>query len=155
MAKQKAVKSKKSTADIIINIVIAVVIIAVLALAVVAVGDKFKPDIYTVQEAAEAQGMTVENFVAEYGLEGAKADDNMDDYYNSITCGNYAKLMGMTFEDFAAQAQLPENITENTTMGELEAIMAELSAAMENAQQAEATEDVQAEPVPEEAVPAE
>ena len=49
MAKEKNFKAKKSSADIVINIVITVVIIAVLALAVVAVGNKFKPEIYTVE----------------------------------------------------------------------------------------------------------
>ena len=152
MAKAKALKTKKSTADTVINIVIAVVIIAVLALAVVAVADKFKPDIFTVEEAAIEQGMTVEDFTAEFGLEGAKAEDNMDDYIGAMTCGNYAKLLGMTFEEFAQQSQLPETVTADTTVAEVQAILEELNALIE--QSAEMSTEEQTEAAGEE-VPAE
>lgn len=135
MAKEKALKSKKSTADTVVNIVIAVVIIAVLALAVVAIANKFKPDIFTVEEAATEQGMTVEDFTAEFGLEGAKAEDNMDDYMGSMTCGNYAKLLGMTFEEFAQQSQLPETVTADTTVDEVQKMLEELNALIEQSQQ--------------------
>ncbi len=134
MAKEKNFKAKKSSADIVINIVITVVIIAVLALAVVAVGNKFKPEIYTVESAATEKGMTVEEFTGEYGLENVQADDKMEDVVGGMTLENYAKFLGMSFEDFKTQSQLPEVVTNETTFDELQAMMEELAALQEQAE---------------------
>ena len=120
MGKDKNFKPKRSKADTIVNVVITIVVVAVLALAIYAVADKFKPDIYTLSDAAAEQGMTLEEFSAEYGIEGAEADADMNDVVNNMSLENFAKLSGTTFDELVAQGSLPEGVTADMTVAQVQ-----------------------------------
>lgn len=138
MAKDKSLKPKRSKGDTIVNIVITVVIIAVLALAIYAIADKFKPDIYTLSEAAAEQGMTVEDFSAEYGIENSDADADMNEIVNNMSLENYAKLSGTTYDELVAQGGLPEGVTPETTVSQVqEMVMAQQETEAEHDHEAE------------------
>lgn len=100
MSKDKNLKPRRSKADTIVNIIITVVVVAVLALAIYAIADKFKPDIYTLSDAATEQGMTVENF---------------------------AKLSGTTFDEMVAQGGLPEGVTAEMTVAQVQEMVAAMA----------------------------
>ncbi len=140
MAKDKNLRPKRSKADAIVNTVITIVIIAVLALAIYAIADKFKPDIYTLSEAATEQGMTVEEFSAEYGIEGAEADADMNEIINDMSLENYAKLSGTTYDEMVAQGGFPEGVTADTTVAQVQEMFASQQAAADDAANSEAAE---------------
>ncbi len=127
MSKNKNLKPRRSKADTIVNIIITVVVVAVLALAIYAIADKFKPDIYTLSDAATEQGMTVEDFSAEYGIEGAEADADMNDVVNNMSLENYAKLSGTTFDEMVAQGGLPEGVTAEMTVAQVQEMVASMA----------------------------
>lgn len=127
MSKDKNLKPRRSKADTIVNIIITVVVVAVLALAIYAIADKFKPDIYTLSDAATEQGMTVEEFSAEYGIEGADADADMNDIVNNMTVENFAKLSGTTFDEMVAQGGLPEGVTAEMTVAQVQEMVAAMA----------------------------
>lgn len=134
MSKDKNIKPVRSKADTIINLVITVVVIAVLALAIYAIADKFKPDVYTLSEAATEQGMTVEEFSAEYGIESADADADMNDIVNNMSLENYAKLSGTTFDEMMAQGGLPEGVTAEMTVAQVQEMVAAMAQETETAE---------------------
>lgn len=127
MAKEK-IRTKRSSADKAINAVIAIVMVVVIALAAFALYDKFRPR-DKVKDMAEQQGMAVEDFLKEYGLEGTDPNAKMQDVYNDMTIENALKLDGTTFEDFKASSQLPEEVTPETKVSEVNAIIEEMMAA--------------------------
>lgn len=167
-APQAEIKTKKSSW--IANTVIAVVVIAFLCLAGYALKDNIKAILpekpekeQTVADIAKARDMSVEDFLAEYGLDGAevtektteselmskftvdgyakyndkttdelleqygieKADGDMlwQDAYGLMPMSKYAQTLGMTFEDLKTQAGLPDEVTEKTTLKEVQEIM--------------------------------
>ena len=134
MSKDKNIKPVRSKADTIINLVITVVVVAVLALAIYAIADKFKPDVYTLSEAATEQGMTVEEFSAEYGIESADADADMNDIVNNMSLENYAKLSGTTFDEMMAQGGLPEGVTAEMTVAQVQEMVAAMAQETETAE---------------------
>lgn len=123
MSKKKNSRPKRNKADTIVNLVISVVVVAVLALAIYAIADKFKPDIYTLSEAAQEQGMTVEDFSAEYGIENAQADDDMNEIINNMSLENFAKFSGTTYDELVAQGGLPEGVTSEMTVGQVQEML--------------------------------
>ena len=123
MAKNKNLKPKRSKADTIVNVIITLVVVAVLALAIYAIADKFKPDIYTLSDAAAEQGMSLEDFSAEYGIEGAEADTDMNDVVNNMSLENFAKLSGTTFDELVAQGGLPEGVTADMTVAQVQEML--------------------------------
>ena len=127
MSKDKNLKPRRSKADTIVNIIITVVVVAVLALAIYAIAEKFKPDIYTLSDAATEQGMTVEEFSAEYGIEGADADADMNDIVNNMAVENFAKLSGTTFDEMVAQGGLPEGVTAEMTVAQVQEMVAAMA----------------------------
>ena len=123
MSKKKNSRPKRNKADTIVNLVISVVVVAVLALAIYAIADKFKPDIYTLSEAAQEQGMTVEDFSAEYGIENAQADDDMNEIINNMSLENFAKFSGTTYDELVTQGGLPEGVTSEMTVGQVQEML--------------------------------
>ena len=111
----------------------------------------------TVENYAKYTEQTVEELLSSYGIEGVENDMLWQEAYQYIPMGNYAETMGTTFEELKAQAGLPEEITEKTTLKEAEEIMqslqAEEEAAAEEGEAAEETEEE--EPAEEEAEEAE
>ena len=152
MAKEK-IKTQRSSADKAVNAVIAVVLVVVIALASVALYDKFRPR-DKVKDMAETQGMSVEDFMAEYGIEGATASTKMEDVYENMTIENVLKLNGMTFEEFASSSQLPETVTPDMNVSEFNKILEEMNAATEQ-ENAEAAAEGEEAPAEGEEAPAE
>lgn len=86
-----------------INIILWVLVLVVLGLGIWASYDKIQenaPKPQTISTAAEAEGITVEEFLAKCGLEdsGLKAEDSIEDLYNIYTVENHAKYEGITLE---------------------------------------------------------
>lgn len=127
MAKEK-VKVRRSSADKAINAVIAIVMVAVIALAAFALYGKFRPR-DKVKDIAEQMGMSVSDFQKEYGLEDVDPNAKFDDVYNDMTVENALKMNGTTFEDEMAAGGIPEGVTADMKMSEVEKIMAEMAEA--------------------------
>lgn len=99
---------RKSTtgADKMMTLIIVVVIIAILGLGIYATYGKIAKNIYnnkiangeiaeTVEYAAEEAGMTVEDYLAQYGLENSSevsGDTPVDDLYGYMTFENYMTM---------------------------------------------------------------
>lgn len=101
----------------------------------------------TVANYAKYNDQTTEELLEEYGI--AEADEDMlwQDAYNLMPMSKYAENMGMTFEDLKSQAGLPEEVTEKTTLAEVQEIMSKMAE--------EEAEEAPAEEAPEEEEPAE
>ena len=136
MAKEK-VKVRRSSADKAINAVIAVVMVAVIALASYALYDKFRPR-DKVQDYAEQMGMTLEDFQKEYGLENVSPKAKMEDVYMDMTIENALKLDGTTFDEFKASGQIPETVTPDMKMSDVQKMMEDMIADAESAEGEEA-----------------
>lgn len=117
MSKEKAIRPKNKP-DTMVNLVITLVVVAVLALAIYAIVDKYKPDVYTLSDAAAEMGMTVEDFSAEYGIENADADDDINEVIGNLSLENFAKLSGTSYDDLIAQSGLPEGVTPDMTVAQ-------------------------------------
>lgn len=122
MSKEKKFKPRRSGLDTAITAVLVVILIAVLGLSVYSIAGKIKENMPvqmsanpTVQEVAEQASMTVDEFKTEFGL---PADVTGETYMfhaeGMMNCGNYAKYIGTTFEEFISYFQLPETVTEET-----------------------------------------
>ncbi len=149
MAKEK-VKAKRSSADKAINAVIAVVMVAMIALASFALYSKFSPK-DKVKDFADQMGMAVEDFQKEYGLENVSPDTKMEEAYMEMTIENALKFEGASFDEFMASGQLPETVTPDMKMSEVQKIMEEMIADTES-EEGEEGEEAHAEG---EAAPAE
>jgi len=135
MAKNKKknyqTKKKTSPADKMVNAVITVVIIAVLGLAVWAVSPKFKakfdeikaaeeaskPD--TIQKRADQKGISVEQFIADYGITGENVtgETMMSEVMAQMTVENAAKLEEQSVEEFLEASGLPaDKVTGDMTL---------------------------------------
>lgn len=79
----------------------------------------------TVKNYAKYSDKTVEELLAEYEIKDADEDMLWQDAYLLMPMSKYAENIGTTFEEFKAQAGLPDEITENTTLGEAEEIMSQ------------------------------
>lgn len=133
MAKEKKYRSRKSGTESVVTAVLTIIIVVVLGLSVYSIADKVKDkkasntdsgaaqtesQPLTVEKAAEKKGMTADEFIAEYGLDGAKGEDLMSDAMEKMTTGNYAKYSDKDFADFAEENKLPDSVTEDTPWGE-------------------------------------
>lgn len=124
-------KKRVSAADKVTNAIMAVVIVAVLGLAVWAVAPKFqakieetkaaeeasKPD--TIQKRADEKGVSVEDFIAEYGITGEDINGEtlISQVAAQMTVENYAKLEGTTVEEFISSNGLPaDKVTGDMTV---------------------------------------
>ena len=98
---------------------------------------------FTVEGYAKYLDQTAEELKAAYGIEAV--EDNMlwQDAMQYMPMLNYAQNMGMTFDEFKEQANLPDEITEKTTLKEAEEIMASISAAEETEEEDTAEQDAE------------
>lgn len=134
MAKKKKVtpKRKASPADRVLNIIIAVVVLVFVGLAAWAISPKISEKIEaykaeqqaalpdTIEKRANEKGITVEQFIADYGITGENitGETMMSDVVESMTVENYAKLEGTTVEEYITANGLPETVTGAMTVGE-------------------------------------
>ena len=107
--------TKKRKGSIAGNVIITIIIIAFLGLGYYAIKDKLpKPDPkpVTVETLAEDKGMSVEDFIKEYGLgEDVTKDTSEDEFLSKLTVENYAKYKGQTVEEL---------LEENGIKGEID-----------------------------------
>ncbi len=134
MAKKKnvTVKRKASPADKMLNAIIAVVVVVFVGLAVWAISPKISEKIEaykaeqqaalpdTIEKRANEKGVTVEQFIADYGITGENVtgETMMSEVIETMTVENYAKLEGTTVEEYIAANGLPETVTGTMTVGE-------------------------------------
>ena len=132
---------KKSALDIISNIIIVILILTVLGIGGWAVYSKFSQmppegtteDIATptISETAQEEGISVEEFLANYGLseaEGLTGDTEITEMMPLMTLENYAKFSGADVETIKQGMGLTEDYSNDTLMSE---ILADMTAATE------------------------
>lgn len=120
----------RGSADRMVNAVIAVILIAVIALAGYAIYDKMSAKIAkqaiengeqeaTVEYLAEAQNMSVEDYLAMYGLSGISKKATEEEMTDQMTVDNYVKYASTTIEDLTTQYHLDEAPAGDSNWGEL------------------------------------
>lgn len=113
-----------------INVIIAVILIAVIGLAVYAVYGKISENMTrtaiengeaepTVGYLAEQSGMSVEDYLAQYGVSGLGENATQEEMTDAMTVGNYATYAGTTVEDLQTQYGLDETPSADANWGEL------------------------------------
>ncbi len=144
-------KKKKNALDIISNIIIVVLILTVLGIGGWAVYSKFSQmpkegtteDITTptISESAEEEGLSVEEFLAKYGVsdsEGLTPDTEITEMMPLMTLENYAKFSGVEIETIKQGMGLSEEYTNDTLMSE---ILADMTAAEQESDEETQTEE--------------
>ena len=127
---------KKNALDIISNIIIVVLVLTVLGIGGWAVYSKFSQmpkegtteDITTptISETAEEEGISVEEFLAKYGLsetEGLTPDTEITEMMTHMTLENYAKFSGADVETIVQSMGLAKEYANDTLMSEILADM--------------------------------
>lgn len=120
----------RGSADIMINVIIAVVLIAVIALAGYAIYDKISSNIIqteiengereaTVGYLAEQAGMSIEDYLAQYGVSGLGKNATEQEMTDMMTVDNYVKYAGTTIEDLQTQYHLSEAPAGDSNWGDL------------------------------------
>lgn len=135
-------KKKRNPMDIVFNIIIVVLIVAVLGVGSWAVYSKYsqmpkdttsgttEQIVPTLAEYASTAGISVEEFLAEYGLvevEGITEETDMNEIINYMTVANYAKLSETDAATMLESLGTDNEYTEDTLMG---VIFDDLAAAM-------------------------
>lgn len=149
------VKKKKSALDIVSNIIIVVLILAVLGIGGWAVYSKFSQmpsseevATPTISEYAQSEGISVEEFLAKYGLSEVPeitGDSLISDAMSYMTLGNYAALVGTDVAEIKASMGLSEEYADDTPMSVIYEEMAAAAAEVESTEnvEEEATEDAE------------
>ena len=123
-------KQSKGSADITVNVIIAVVLIAVIGLAGYAIYDKMSAKINnraiengekeaTVEYLAEKQNMTVEDYLAQYGLSGISGKATQEEMTDKMTVDNYVSFAGTSIEDLKTQYNLAEAPSGDAVWGDV------------------------------------
>lgn len=114
-------KQEKKKGSALANLIITVVILAFLGLGGYALKDKIKamipekPEkVPTVSDMAKERDMSVEEFLAEFGLDGAQVtkDSTEQDLLSFFTVANYAKFEGKTTDELLAEYGI-EGVTDD------------------------------------------
>ena len=77
----------------------------------------------TVANYAKYNDQTTEELLEQYGIENADEDMLWQDAYGLMPMSKYAESMGTTFEELKGQIGLPDEVTEKTTLLEVQEIM--------------------------------
>lgn len=120
----------RGSADTMINVIIAIVLIAVIALAGYAIYDKISSNIIqteiengereaTVGYLAEQAGMSIEDYLAQYGVSGLGKNATEQEMTDMMTVDNYVKYAGTTIEDLQTQYHLSEAPAGDSNWGDL------------------------------------
>ena len=119
---------KTSQADKLVNVIIAVVIIAFIAVGVYATYGKISEGIEekaitsgekeaTVEYLAKQSGMSVEDYLAQYGLslgDTIKKDTAESEMLDNMTVENYAKYNGQDADEMINGTGLQDKVTKDT-----------------------------------------
>lgn len=120
----------RGSADMTINVIIAVVLIAVIGFAGYAIYDKISSNVIqtqiengereaTVGYLAEQAGMSVEDYQAQYGVSGLGKNATEQEMTDMMTVDNYVNYAGTTIEDLKTQYNLSEAPAGDSNWGEL------------------------------------
>ena len=123
-------KGSRGSADTMINVIIAVVLVAVIGLAGYAVYDKMSGKLNakaiesgekepTVEYLAEQEGMSIEDYLAQYGLSGVSKRATQEEMTDMMTVDNYIKFAKTTADDLKTQYHLSEAPAGDSNWGEL------------------------------------
>jgi hypothetical protein len=134
--KQQSKKKHRTRQDIILNIIIAAVILAVAGAGAYAVGSQIaknrqeaaqtqqqgtdgEQQQQTIKTAAESQGISVADYLNEYGL-AADTPETMPlgEAYNKMTVENVAKASGQSVEEFRQSTYLPDEVSDTMIWSE-------------------------------------
>lgn len=122
---------RQGRADVTTNLIIAVIIAAVLALAVFAVygelSDKFLSKAIesgekeaTVGYLAEQAGLTIDEYLEQYGLSGLSKNTTEQEMLKQMTMENYASYAGTTLEEIKTNYVLDADVDASMTYGDFE-----------------------------------
>lgn len=121
-------RKQTNSADRTLNIIIVSVIIIVLGLGGYAVGTKISENLknrvdepeqtYTLQNVAVANGMTVDQYLAEYGVTDQEftGETSFAEVANKMTLENYAKAQGIDVATLREEYVLPDSVSNDTVM---------------------------------------
>ncbi len=116
----KVVAKKKP--DYLVNGIIALVIIGFASLGSVAVVNEYRANdgVTTVKEYAKENGITVDEFMSKYGLEGkdVKPGTEINEASSSMPLDKYAEYSGTTVEELKAQSGWGDEVTNEMTITE-------------------------------------
>lgn len=123
-------KNSRKSADTAINVVIAVVLIAVIGLAGYAIYDKMSANLNekaiasgekeaTVEYLAEQASMSVEDYLAQYGLSGISKKATQTEMTDAMTVDNYITYSGTTAEDLKTQYNFDEAPAGDAIWGDI------------------------------------
>ena len=120
-------EEKKQKGSIWGNVIVAVIVIAFLGLGYYAIKDKLpKPPAkpVTVAKLAKEKGMSVDELIAEYGLDASQVnkDTTREDFENMLSVANYAKYNGKTTEEWLEENGI-KLTDENSTDGKFDETM--------------------------------
>lgn len=145
-----APEKKKSALDIVSNIIIVVLILAVLGIGGWAVYSKYgqKPsnqvtDPPTITEYAQTEGMSVEDFLAKYGLSEVteiNGDTSIAEAMSYMSLSNYATFVGTDVSVIKESLKLGEEITDETPMA---VVFETMTAASQDAEPTDVEEETQ------------
>lgn len=117
---------KKAKSPWWFNLIIGVVVVAVVAVGGYAVWQQYSEthpstDPETVEDRAEAEGITTEEFLTKYGLdtnEDIDGDTLLSDAQGHMTITKYAEHMGVTAEQVKLDNRMPDTVTDDMTISE-------------------------------------
>ena len=129
-------KRPATPADKMVNAVIVIVVLAVLALGAYAVYDKVSVNLetkaiqegtseQTVRYAADAAGMSAEEYLAQYGLgdAGLSEKSKMSEMIEKMTVENYAKFNEKELDAFLDENGLKDKVSADTLWTEAELLI--------------------------------
>ncbi len=127
---------KNGSKDNLLNIIIAVVMIAIIGISVYAIYNTVSTKVIksriesgetepTLSYMAESAGISVEEFLTQYGLENAGLSKNSKEteVTDKMTLTNYATYTGTTVEDILKQYYLEDKADGNTLYADLKAML--------------------------------
>ena len=123
-------KNSRKSADSAINAVITIVLAAVIGLAGYAIYDKMSANLNekaiasgekeaTVEYLAEQASMSVEDYLAQYGLSGISKKATQTEMTDEMTVDNYITYSGTTAEDLKTQYNLDEAPAGDAVWGDI------------------------------------
>ena len=123
-------KRSRNSADTMINVIIAVVLIAVIGLAAYAIYGKMSTTLSqkaieagekepTVEYLAQQQSMSVEDFLALYGLSDVSPKATEEEMTDQMTIDNYLTYSNIAMEHLTTQYHLDEAPAGYSNWGEI------------------------------------
>lgn len=121
-----AAPKKKAKSPWWFTLIIVVVVAAVVGVGGYAVWQQYvethpSTDPETVEDRAKTEGITVDEFLAKYGIDGIEEVDGdtvLTDAQGYMTITKYAEHMGVTPEQVKTDNRMPETVTDDMTISD-------------------------------------